>query len=678
MYRRVAIYLLAVISLTACVDEEDSSPAVSGGKGMIAFGPEVPPLLRGTKTGQDASDVLGGKFYVYGIKNETRQGAGVLKSENLVMRNYKVAYTSGSAYTTLSNKSGWDYAGLTLTDNEAANLSDNSGTGAQTVKYWDPSATDYTFYAVAVGNDDLENGLVKVKKTTNNRTDVYHNGYSVEMEAGADPSQLYFADRVHYITSGSQANSIYSDNVTFTFHNMVSKVRVAMYETIPGYTLTLDAFRVADSATPSFGDMTTAATDAFSANLSTHTPGSEGTLTVTYKDKADNDENLPVADFSSSTKNNILTLGDNLKAGTELTTTSATAIYDHADASYTTVFPMGSNVSNLKLKVDFTLHATTGETIEVKNATAEVPAAYLKWEPGYAYTYIFKISDQTNATIGSLTGLYPVTFDALVVTDGTGEEEEISTTANTGTNIVTMGYDAESQTVVTGQDDYKAGNEVYASFIESNALVNATSSNAKLYVVTTTDADNHPVTESTVADYIIRYAADNTLVDQPVTAYEQTLATSAFVDKVPSTGGGTRTLSAIEWTAAKHVYAVEYTSTAGDKTYKIVRVGGFSGKTTGTLSLGDNTTVSNMGGSLSPLLTVDDKDIDNTEVAYALDYAGTYGQAVPSGVKIENNGTGDVKIVVPSNTAATTGGNTYTVTATYGRRTYQGTFTVSQ
>ncbi len=672
MKKRIAIYLLAVLSLAGCVNDEDGSTAVSGAKGVIAFGPEVQPLLRGTKTGKDASDVLGGKIYVYGIKNETHQGAGVLKSENLVMRNYKVAYTSGSAYTTLSNKSGWDYAGLTLTDNEAANLSDNSGTGAQSVKYWDPSATDYTFYAVAVGNNDLENGLVKVKKTTNNRTDVYHNGYSVEMAAGADPSQLYFADRVHYITSGSQANSIYNDNVTFTFHNMVSKVRVAMYETIPGYTLTLDAFRVADAATPSFGDMTTAATGAFSANLSTHTPGSEGTLTVTYKDKADNDENLPVADFSSSTKNNILTLGDNLKAGTELTTTSATAIYDHADASYTTVFPMGSNVSNLKLKVDFTLHATTGETIEVKDATAEVPAAYLKWEPGYAYTYIFKISDQTNATVGSLTGLYPVTFDALMVTDGTGEEEEISTTANTGTNIVTMGYDAESQTVTTGQDDYKAGNEVYASFIESNALVDATSSNAKLYVVTTTDADNHPVTESTVADYIVKYAADNTLVDQPVTAYEQTLA-AAFVDKVPSTGGGSRTLSAIEWTAAKHVYAVEYTSTAGKKTYKIVRVGGFSGKTTGTLSLG-NTTVSNMGGSLSPTLTVDDEDIDNTEVTYALDYAGAYGQAVPSSVTIENQGTGDVKIVVPGNTAA----NTYTVSATYGRRTYQTTFTVSQ
>lgn len=667
------------LCLTACVDDEYSGDDTTLGEGTVSFGNTVAPFTRAGKTGKEAADALGGKFYVYGIKNETTVGPGILTSDNLVFQNYKVTYTDGSANSSTSNSTGWEYVGNTLTTGEAANM-DNSGAATQTIKYWDYNASSYTFYAFAVANDDLEKGNIKVSKVTNYALDAYRNGYNVEVTADADPTKLYLSKRVEITASTNkdktQVNE-YGGRVNMEFRNAMAKVRVGMYETIPGYTLTIDAFRIADNASPAFGDMTTAKTDGFAANLPYVKKGTAGTMSVIYKDKNTTEVNVPAVIFNAA-HDNVLALGSNLCQGTQLGDKATGVVYDQSGGDYTCVYPMEGNGSNMKLKVDFTLHSTVGETIEVKNATAEVPAAYLKWRPGYAYTYIFKISDQTNATIGSLTGLYPITFDAVAISDGTGQEEEISTMGE-NVNIVTMGYDPATKMITVGQDDYNAGNTVYASFIYSNSLVDPSSSNTKLYIVTTDDSDTYPINETNVSGYLTAYASDNNLVDQPVTVYEQTIPAEAFVSEVP-VGDGTasmRTLTAVSWTAAKHVYAVEYTNTAGQKIYKIVHVDGYSGRTVGTLSL-SNDDITNMGAAVTPTLTVDGFTPSNADVTYSLDYSGTYGQAVPSTVTVENNGTTGVKVNIPEGTDPTTGGKKYTVIATYNRRTYKATFSVSQ
>lgn len=663
MYKRIATYLLTALSLTACVDESyDGGKNDTGGVGGgISFNNLVAPYTRATKTGKEAADALGGKFYVYGIKNETTTGAGKLTADNLVFKNYVVKYTDGSANTTTSNSAGWEYVGNSLTTNEQTNLTDNIGADAQTIKYWDTQATDYTFYALAFANNDLENGNIKVEKINDQVNQPQRNGYKLTVNADADPTQLYVANRTN-ITSAD-----YGKNVTFTFHNAMAKVRVGMYETIPGYSLTIDAFRVAnDQAAPTFAQMETEETSNFAANLQNAQKGTAGNVGIIYHDLDDAHANEPMVVFYTD-KDNVLTLGDNLKATTELGTDASKVVYDKSDKSYTAVYPMEKNVNNLKLKVDFTLKAATGESITVKNATAEVPASFLQWKPGYAYTYIFKISDQTNATIGSLTGLYPITFDALTIVDGTGKEEEIST-VGTDANIVTMGYDADTKLMTTGADDYNEGNIVYASVISNKTLVAPTSSNTKLYIATTSDAENYPITEANVSAYLTAFAADNTLVDQPVTVYEQSLATDDFVNTVPEGDGtdDTRSLSAVKWTAGKHVYAVEYNN-GTNKYYKIVKIGGYNGRSSGTLTLSP-AVIENQGGTISPSLTVDGITASNADVTYAL------GSDVPSGVTITGNKTENITITVPSQTAA----GTYTITATYNRRTYTTTFTVNQ
>ena len=687
--KRVIIYISTIACLMACANDDyvgggDGSSSLNGG--TIGFGSGVSAITR--STGLAAANELGNTFYVYGIKNEANS-VGNTGAQDLVFDNYKVTFSDGTANTTASNTSGWEYVGQSLSTNEVANIKGNSGTRTQTIKYWDTNANDYTYYAFSAyskdndGNDaGIENGDVQVQKITNNTGSKYSNGYTVTLNAKADPSKLYFSNRLNI----QQGN--YNNPVTFDFRNAMAKVRVGMYETIPGYSVTIDGFEVVtDNTNPTFAQMGTQVTTGFAANLASNKKGDEGTMTVTYRSNDYPDENRPVVAFNRTGttvgKDAVLYLGTNL-INKELTTSTAKLDYDDADGAYTYVYPMENNVNNLKLKVDFTLHSKVGETITVKGATAEVPAQYLQWKPGCAYTYIFKISDQTNGVLGSLTGLHPITFEAVNIIDGTGEDELISTTTAANYNIITLGCDADHK-VTVGQDDYNAGDVIYAVVVYGKPSTGASSTttytvsavtsetSTKLYEVTTDDAQSHPITEASVENYLNNYK-DN-LLDAPVTAIlvaDDAEDKAQYVTEVPKGDetSGTNSLNAMKWTAKNTVYAVEYTvpssssssTTSGTKYYKVVRVDGFGGEIKGELTLSPNE-VQNVGGTLTPTLTINGETI-TSGVTYALDGTGT-----ANGITVDSS-TGKVTV------AGSTSAGTYTVIATYNRRTYKATFTV--
>ena len=693
-------YILVVMGLAACANDDfvDVDPTSNNG-GAIGFGSGIEAVTRAA-SGKDAADKLGSTFYVFGIKNESTKNPGQIDAQDLVFENYKVTYVDGTAGTATSNTSGWDYAGLQLSDKEKNNIKENvADKGYQTVKYWDANAKDYTYYAFSAKSDDIEKDRVKVTKTTDNTGTVYDNGYSVELTDQADPTSLYFSNRLNIkqsaITSTANENT-YGGEVQFTFRNAMAKVRVGMYETIPGYSVTIDGFEVVtDNTNPTFAQMGTQVTTGFAANLASNKKGEAGTMKVTYK--SSDDVNRPVVAFGEVDNNDfkekkdaVLYLGDNLKAATALNTSTTQLVYDDANGAYTDVYPMEGNEHNLKLKVDFTLHSTVDETITVKGATAEVPAQYLQWKPGCAYTYIFKISDQTNGVLGSLTGLHPITFEAVNIIDGTGEDELISTTTAANYNIITFGCDADHHKVTVGQDDYNAGDDIYAVVVygESSTTGSTTTTKVsdvtwddtgkptKLYEVTTTNEGSYPITEASVENYLNNYASNANLLDAPVTAIpvaDDAEDKAEYVDKVPKGDetSGTNSLNAMKWKAKKTVYAVEYTvpnTSTKTKYYKVVRVDGFTGKIDGELTL-SQTVFENGGGTTTATLKINNEAI-TSGVTYALDTAGKYGTAVPSTITIENDNT----IKVESNTAA----DTYTLIATYNRRTYTAQFTVKQ
>ncbi len=524
----------------------------NGGGGAISFTSGMPSITRaaGDKTGADAAADLNNQFIVWGEKNEASGAAAT--SGNLVFKNYIVDWVDNSAYTTTSNTKGWEYVGLKLDDgtaspattNYSTNISTNSGTDAQTIKYWDYGASSYTFTAVSALPADITAGDVKITKTESGST-VYDKGYSVALTADANLDKLFFAERNVISTSANtdrtQTNT-YGGNVTFRFHNVTTKVRVAMYETVPGYSVTIKEFKVADAANPEFSAMTTSKTGNFAANLQNCASGTAGTMTVSYVSEAGSTQNYPKVSFGG-TKANVLELGTNLKADVQIGTNATEATYDKDEKAYTSVFPNESNAQNLKLKLSYTLTAPgTGETIEVTDKTAEIPANYLKWKPGFAYTYIFKITDDA---------LYPITFDAIEVVDGDGVAEFITTVSNP--SITTFGVKESKYTAE--KNEYVAGSDIYATIMDGGSVVDFTlGTNVNVYLATTTDATNFPITEASVAESLAELSTGTrkiTCTPKNADATTSFTAAPAKVTTVPAEDGTTKTINALKLTGAK-------------------------------------------------------------------------------------------------------------------------------
>ena len=570
----------AIVSCTSNDFIGDDNLQEANGQAAISFNPGVGAITRADKTGAEAATDLNNLFIVYGEKNETSGSAPT--TGNLVFQNYKVAYTASTAYTTTSNTNDWEYVGLNWTDNEHGNIT-TSTTDEQTIKYWDFGASSYTFTAISALPADISAGDVAITKTTSGST-VYDKGYSVALKANANLDKLFFSERQPITASANtdrtQANK-YGGNVTFRFHNAASKVRVAMYETIPGYSVTLKQFKVDNDAVldndakPAFADMVNAVTDKFAANFKNVAKGTAGTLTVTYHDNSVAAiENHPILSFGA-TKNAVLNLGENLKATTVLGESATAATFDTADnaetteinedKAYTSVFPNETNEQNLKLKLDYTLTApVTGETIEITDATAEIPAKYLQWKPGFAYTYIFKITDDK---------LYPITFDAVEVLAEDGNVEYITTVTEPSitTFAVVLDNSGAFKNYVTDKNDYQLPGgtdklDIYATFMKGSdvltpQLTEASKANyVRVYSVTA--ANTEAITELSVANAIAHTGGTITATDISADGTTKFSAAPAPVTTVPAEDGTTKTINALKLQGVKAAgkYAVEITT----------------------------------------------------------------------------------------------------------------------
>lgn len=624
MKKNLSYAALAIMALVSCT----SNDFVGDQKALentetnrsISFGFDVPTPTRAA--GTEAATALGNQFIVYGEKSETADGAAPVTdgstTHQLVFRNYVLKYIDNSAYTTTSNTKGWEYVGLTPTYGD--NVTPQAGE-TQTIKYWDYSATNYVFTAVSALESQLTSGDVKVTKITS-KTDgnrVYDKGYTVVLTASADPTKLYFSDR-QVISSGDGTNrdavNAYGGNVTFTFRNAASQIRVGMYETIPGYGVKIKKFYYVDAAAPTFGMMTTEATSNFTANVPNLSTSSAATLNVTYNNEGTR-QNQPKISVDGTSANYITLTGSGLAADVTLATSANAPTYDNS-GNFTTVFPQESNDKSLKLKIDYQLfNTTTGETINVNGATAEIPANYLQWLPNYKYTYLFKISDNTNGSTGQgVVGLFPITFDAveIVAEDGTAEYITTVTEPSITTFGVVLDNTDKFKNYVTGKDEYQLPGgsdklDIYATIMDGTSVLTPQlfdkdkANFVKVYAVDykteTSEAEKteHPITELSVANAIEH-------PDGLITATHINSATNdyfatapAAVTTVPGEDGNNKSVNALKLQGVKAAgkYAVEivtYTAvtlTSGadlNGYYSVDDYGKYSKQTSGTYSSG--------------------------------------------------------------------------------------------
>lgn len=510
----------ALVALAACSsndfvgDQEALNPANESG--AISFSSGYNTVTRADHVGADAADMLGGKFYVGGYKNDG-------SAYSTVFDNYLVQWGENTAGTTTDNTSDWKYVGLT-----PLGFTGHITTGDQTIKYWDFSANFYDFVAYSAGKDQSiiitgTPGSNEILATAIDPTALTSAAYTLQGSA-TDLSECYIADLITAKASGTSSPDIdYKKEVSFKFRRLGSKVRIALYETIPGYSVREVKFYAADG-TPIKHDADgyvapTATPTLFASSNVFHTTG---TMTVKFptigtsnRSKTDyNKAHVSFApgatDVASSTQTygtlNYETTPANWEdarlnyasnPNSYLKRTAANPSFAGSDPYYVTVLP-NEEGNVLELRVDYTLEAVDGtkETIKIRGAKAFVPQVYAQWKPNYAYTYLFKISDNTNGWTSELTtdpaGLYPITFDAIVLDSQDGTQSTITTVYTPAITTYQKGHVYNDGTPNSEYDKDKG--DIYV-MVQDADLKDDLNSKGALYTVTGSN-----ITEATVME----------------------------------------------------------------------------------------------------------------------------------------------------------------------------------
>lgn len=467
MYMKKYIFLAAsALPLASCTSEDflGNIPGnVQSNTSAINFDGGTGKISRATtQTGATAAQTLGKSYVVYGYKTAKDN------STTTVFDHYTINWNN-LAGKTESNTCGWEYVG-----EKTNSLSGLGGDKDQTIKYWDYSASQYDFVAFSFGEAIQGEGEGKVKATEVTTTPKL--SYTLT-GAVKDLANCFIADRItakpNLETTNKKANLLvgYKDDVQFNFRSLSTKVTMGIYETIPGYSVK-DVVFYSNGTTALSGENNKPTLYAANATI----PSGKGTISVTFPttNESNTDYNKAHVKFdvatgsenSSSIQFGTLSTVNKEKnektesgfIGRDITTFSTPKKGDGTTKDYNVVIP--AEVGALTLKVDYTLESIdgSGETIKVTGATAAIPAAFSKWEANTRYTYLFKISDNTNGTTGTPgtddPGLYPITFDAVVKDVAQG------TTTTVATPSITT---YQEGSVVGNTIEYKTGKPIYAT-----------------------------------------------------------------------------------------------------------------------------------------------------------------------------------------------------------------------
>lgn len=457
MKKNLYLAVLAAIALAACTSDFDDAPPVvkpdlEAMEMPIVFSSTSSGSTRSEYVGAVAADMLNKSFVVSGYKGSKTAAA----TPDIVYDNFLVKWFENTANTTESNTANWEYVGIDPIDHAKAN-----GVTQQAIKYWDYTQPQYDFIAWSAGkvtpiySGTPGDGQVLVSAITP-ATATGASGVAYTFEGKAkDLVGCYIADLVTVKKDGS-TKTTYGDPVVLTFRSLGAKVRMGIYETVPGYSVKDVEFYSeaasddANAATPRL--FTTAVNQVYQ----------EGIYSVFYPTvdaPGNTDNNQAHVNFTGTgEKSKVVNFGALAYTSKEASEKSAGNVFlgrtsntasmaGEAEGNYYTQYMPNESGTNLNLRVNYTLESIdgTGETIKVKGATAQVPSIYTQWKAGYAYTYLFKISDKTNGHTGVYdplhpddttlnpdpAGLYPITFDAVVVNDEEDATQETITLVST-------------------------------------------------------------------------------------------------------------------------------------------------------------------------------------------------------------------------------------------------------
>lgn len=558
MKKNLFLAALAFVAVASCTSDEfvgeNTSPTNGNTTGAIQFASNTPRITRAV--GASAAEALGYKFKVYGVKKVGDAYSNVFATNEYSAAAdynalpYWVWYKASTAGTTTSDTKDWEYVGNAGSHGTSSYEATIESGKDQTIKYWDYSASQYEFvaYSATVVNTNSPS-ITKYQK----------DGFTVSGTA-AELAGLYIADKLTISeknnspstpASGSATVNQIGDVVKLTFRSAGAKVRLGIYETIPGYEVRKVKFR------PNASEFTeTTANAKLSGSFNGASSSASATFKVTYGPHAIFTQDGTTAQSTFFDFGTFDTDAD--PATAILGTTSTSPTWATGSENYQSVFPNTDHVGKMILYVDYELfNSVSGETIHVYGAKAVVPEMYMTWNPNYAYTYLFKISDNTNGatsqTTGTPEGLYPITFDAVTVaaTDG----QEVGTITTVSTPSITTYQDGSVSTAGITYAVRNPSKPIYITVTDNTSgnLNALTTEKIKLYTVDagTTEADLILTSKTKTSSNLLSILSSDE-VSQGITF------TSGNAAKFTPAAGTT--------------YAVEYKVSDGVYQYKIIVV----------------------------------------------------------------------------------------------------------
>lgn len=589
MKKNYVLFAAALMALASCSSDDLLGGAQTAGNETseaIQFASETGKMTRaanGTSVGATAANLLGKKFFVLGTKGTLPTSN---PTETIVFDNYEVDWTVNTAGTSEDNTNDWKYVGIKPTGLHAG----TSAPSAQTVKYWDFSAAQYDFIAYSLGENTLlttgtpESGKIVGTAITTPRTTEYKS-YTLKSSSIDDLAKCYYTDVVTVEKGENGAG--YKKAVTLTFKNLTAKVRVAFYETIPGYSVSGLKFYTNDET------KTSAESEAKKDKATLYTTTTDkmvtnADITVTYpivgstnKENAGYNKAFVSVGQAGTSTSTTLELGSVNYNNQKLATSAKDAcMAGEKDKNYyTSVLPTASNGKPLTLRMDYTLTSTdgSGETIHVYGAKAVVPAAYTQWQPNYAYTYIFKISDNTNGSTSTVEddpeGLFPITFDAVVADIDNNDFTHESITTVSTPSVTSYAWDDTNKKVVKaygekGVNDYPAGSNIYFSVAENGTSKTDLNNNGTLYTID----DNHTsATEAEVIDALQVPATTNGTTGRNGIILTKVTNNITYPTTIPTEDGKTINVTensvALLSSSSKNTYAYVYLKEKGTPSY---------------------------------------------------------------------------------------------------------------
>lgn len=474
--------------LASCSTDFDLSEVFGSGGTSETIGFQVQKgnnVTRATSL-QDARHY---NFGVFGYKSTDKTHA--------VMSDYLVGYFDQArgyydkAGTTVGDKPGvedgtsyWMYEGLGK-DEFFGTYADTtltrpyqSNNSKQYLKYWDKSAEYTCFYAYApyVGTDEVGKVVTYVdgvdQQATGNDEYVMHIPDGSLVAGHDDPSKYEYMYAAKKVLAAD-----YGHDVSLDFKRLVAKVNIKFWDDVAGYKVRILDLKQGQyegvQATPAIQKSSDTPADPkpsdsgeygpYNYRYGTYYQSNGVKIQFNSSDLSANVKQYKGTVFNNGNKQNLIFAAPEAQEIGEtraFATPSPTNYYAIPKGSTENVLSSnddftatGTAPSTELAKTGFTFHVSyelksddTGERIIVQDATVHVPCDYCKWEANTHYTYIFKITknsngstdtdpviDPENPDVPTDQALYPIVFDNCTVQDWA--EDESDWTITDGTNL---------------------------------------------------------------------------------------------------------------------------------------------------------------------------------------------------------------------------------------------------